>query len=299
MKEKIINDDFISRLETISLYMQAPMKGYFGGMHRTKTYGSTVEFSDFREYVLGDDIRRIDWNLYSRFEKHFIKLFVDERQMHTQIFLDCSASMGKTDRNKAIYAIRSVAALGYLSVQNMDKTSFMLMKGNFAEDLCGIVTGKEAFYRSTAQLEDITFQGTADIEQAITNFPHFGSNDGLTIIISDFLTDSNWKKAVDYLIYNHRQVMLIQILAPEELDPKYNGRTFLKDVEAVDILDEKNMKMKITKSNYLAYKEALKDYMEDIKHFCSARGIHYFSVDSESPLEKLIFGKLLESGDVR
>lgn len=59
MKEKIINDDFISRLETISLYMQAPMKGYFGGMHRTKTYGSTVEFSDFREYVLGDDIKRI------------------------------------------------------------------------------------------------------------------------------------------------------------------------------------------------------------------------------------------------
>ncbi len=299
MSERIINDDFINRLETISLYMQTPMRGYFGGNHRTNTFGSTVEFSDFREYVLGDDIRRIDWNLYSRFEKHFIKLFVDERQMHTQIFLDCSASMGKTDRNKAHYAIRAVAALGFLSVKNMDKTSFMRIKGDFAEDLFGIVSGKEAFYRSTAVLEETVFKGTVDIEAAITNFPYSGNNDGLTIIVSDFLTDSNWKKAVDYLLYNHRQVMLIQVLSPEEIDPKYNGRTFLRDVEAVDVLDEKNMKMRITKAHYLAYKQALSDYIADIRRFCSKRGVHFFSVDSDSPVEKLVFGKLLESGDVR
>ncbi len=299
MKEKLINDDFISRLETISLYMQAPMRGYFGGIHRTKTFGSTVEFSDFREYVLGDDIRRIDWNLYSRFEKHFIKLFVDERQMHTQIFLDCSASMGKTDKTKASYAIKVVAALGFLSVQNMDKTSFMLIKGDFAEDVCGIVTGKEAFYRSTPYLEEIIFSGQADIEKAITNLQNTGRNDGLTIIISDFLSDTNWKKAVDYLLFNHRQVMLIQVLSPEEIDPRYNGRTFLRDAESIDILDERNMKMRITKSNYLAYKQALNDYIAEIKQFCSSRGVRFFSVDSESPVEKLIFGKLLESGDVR
>ncbi len=299
MKEKIINDDFISRLETISLHMQAQMKGYFGGNHRTKTFGSTVEFSDFREYVLGDDIRRIDWNLYSRFEKHFIKLFVDERQMHTQIFLDCSASMGKTDKTKAEYAIRAVAALGFLSVQNMDKTSFMLVKGDFAEDLCGIVTGKEAFYLSTANLEEITFSGEANFESAITNLQNPGNNDGLTIIISDFLTDSNWKKAVDYLIYHNRQVMLIQILSPEEMDPRYSGRTFLRDVESVDVLDDRNMKLRITKGNYLAYKQALNDYIADIKSFCSKRSVRFFTVDSESPVEKLIFGKLLESGDVR
>lgn len=299
MKEKIINDDFISRLETISLYMQSQMKGYFGGNHRTKSYGSTVEFADFREYVLGDDIRRIDWNLYSRFEKHFVKLFVDERQMHIQIFLDCSASMGKTDKRKAEYAIRAVAALGFLSVQNMDKTSFMMMKGDFADDLCGVITGKEAFYRSTADLEEITFEGTTDIEAAITNVNNLGKNDGLTVIVSDFLTDSNWKKAVDYVLYHKRQVILIQVLSPDEIDPRYNGRTFLKDIESTDVLDERNMKLRITKANYLAYKEALEDYQAEIKRFCSARGVRFFTVDSESPIEKLIFGKLIESGDVR
>jgi uncharacterized protein (DUF58 family) len=299
MKEKIINDDFISRLETISLYMQQAMQGYFGGNHRTKTYGSTVEFTDFREYVLGDDIRRIDWNLYSRFEKHYIKLYVDERQMHTQIFLDCSASMGKNDRTKSIYALKVAAALGYLSVQNMDKTSFMLIKGGFAEDLSGIVTGKESYYRNVALLEDAVFEGSADIESAVTQYPILGGNDGLTVIISDFLTDSNWKKAVDYLIFHKRSVMLIQVLSPEEINPMYNGRTFLKDIETEDILDQRNMKMKITKSNYLAYKHALSDYIDDIKKFSSSRGVRFFTVDSETPVEKLIFGKLIESGDIR
>jgi uncharacterized protein (DUF58 family) len=299
MKDNIINDDFISRLETIALYMQSQMKGYFGGIHRVKSYGSTVEFADFREYQLGDDIRRIDWNLYSRFEKYFIKLFVDERQMHTQIFLDCSASMGKQDKNKAHYLIKLVAALGFLSVQNMDKTSFMMMQGEYAEDLCGLVTGKESFYLSTADLENISFHGSTDIEAAITNIHDQSKNDGLSVIISDFLTESNWKKAVDYLLYHKRQVMLIQVLSPEEIDPLYNGRTFLKDIEAVDILDERNMKLRITKGNYLAYKEALKDYQAEIKQFCSKRGVRYFSVSSDSAIEELIFGRLMETGDVR
>ena len=95
MKVSYLNDEFFSRLETSVLHLRANLAGFFGGKHLVKTYGQTVEFADYREYMLGDDIRRIDWNLYSRFEKYFLKLFTDERQMHTQIFLDCSASMGK------------------------------------------------------------------------------------------------------------------------------------------------------------------------------------------------------------
>ena len=75
MKKNIITLEFINQLEAMVLNMNQPMKGFFGGIHKTNEYGSTVEFADFREYVLGDDIRRIDWNLYSRFEKHFIKLY--------------------------------------------------------------------------------------------------------------------------------------------------------------------------------------------------------------------------------
>jgi len=145
MKCRYLNDGFFSQLETLAIELRANLAGFFGGKHLVKTYGQTVEFADYREYMLGDDIRRIDWNLYSRFEKYFLKLFTDERQMHTQIFLDCSASIGKNDPQKAEYAIAVAAALGYLSVHNMDKVSFKLMKGDKSDDKRGVIVGKRAF----------------------------------------------------------------------------------------------------------------------------------------------------------
>ena len=129
MKGSFLNDQFFSRLEALSLNLRTNLNGYFGGKHLVNSYGQTVEFADFREYQLGDDIRRIDWNMYSRFEKYFLKLFTDERQMQIQIFVDCSASMGKDNPQKANYAMATAAALGFLAMQGMDKVTFHIMKG--------------------------------------------------------------------------------------------------------------------------------------------------------------------------
>ena len=85
MKSTYLNDRFFSRLETLSLNLKSNLTGYFGGKHLVNTYGQTVEFADFREYQLGDDIRRIDWNLYSRFEKYFLKLFTDVSEINKKI----------------------------------------------------------------------------------------------------------------------------------------------------------------------------------------------------------------------
>ena len=139
MKDSYLNDAFFGRLEALAFNLRSNLAGYFGGKHLVNTYGQTVEFADFREYQLGDDIRRIDWNLYSRFEKYFLKLFTDERQMQVQIFLDCSASMGKDNSKKSAYAVATAAALGYLAVHNMDKVSFQLMKGAHAENPFGTI----------------------------------------------------------------------------------------------------------------------------------------------------------------
>ena len=299
MGAKVIDGNFLNRLETAALYVRKNMQGYFGGNHQTRTYGTTVEFADFREYVLGDDIRRIDWNLYSRFEKYFIKLFVDERQMHIQTFLDCSASMQKAGENKALYAMRAAAAIGFLSVQNMDRTSIRLIFDDFADDMCGTITGKDSFYRAIAKFDDLSFQGAADLEKAIINCPNPGSNNGLTVIISDFLTESNWKKAVDFLLFQKRQVMLIQVLSPEEVNPQYGGRMRLVDLEAEDPLDERHMKLKITRSHLKAYQSALHDFIDDIKGFCAARAVDFISVTSDEPIEKLLFDRLYQTGAVK
>lgn len=296
MKSSILNDEFFSRLETLSLNLNTSLAGYFGGKHLVNTYGQTVEFADFREYQLGDDIRRIDWNLYSRFEKYFLKLFTDERQMQVQIFLDCSASMGKNNIQKAEYAVASAAALGYLAVHNMDKVSFHLMKGERAENPFGTIIGKTPYFRAIGELENLDFTEDANIETCVTTCPDTSTNNGLTVIISDFLTESNWKKAVDYLCYKKRQVLLVQVLTTDELEPAYDGRVNLLDSESVDVADFRNMKLRITRSMQKAYEEAIRDFKEDIRAFCSKRGVDYITVRTDTPIEKVLFGELLKVG---
>ena len=296
MKGSYLNDGFFSRLESLTLELRPNLRGFFGGKHLVKTYGQTVEFADYREYMLGDDIRRIDWNLYSRFEKYFLKLFTDERQMHTQIFLDCSASMGKSTPDKANYAIAVAAALGYLSVHNMDKVSFKLLKENKADDTNGVIVGKRAFFDAVTCLENIDFDGDVNISEAILSCANLGNNDGLSIIISDFFTESDWKKVVDFLAYKKKQILLIQVLDPDEIDPSYTGRVHLIDAESDNLEDSRNMRLKIDQSYQRAYDMALADQREELRSFCASRGADFISVRCDQPIEKVLFKELLKVG---
>ncbi len=295
MKVSYLNDDFFSRLETCALNLRTDLTGFFGGKHLVKTYGQTVEFADYREYMLGDDIRRIDWNLFSRFEKFFLKLFTDERQMHTQIYIDCSASMGKPNAKKAAYALGFAAALGFLSVHNMDKLSYRLIRGGSCTDPFGLIVGKTPFFRAVSEFESIPFEEEADLGEAILS-SEVSNGNGLSVIVSDFFTESDWKKAVDFLCYKKRQVLLVQVLAPEERDPSYSGRVNLIDSESADALDERNMKINATRGMQLAYAEALKDYLADMRSFCTSRGAEFVSVTCDKPIEKELFGELLKTG---
>ncbi len=296
MKGSYLNDEFFSRLETLSLELRADLAGFFGGKHLVRTYGQTVEFADYREYMLGDDIRRIDWNLFSRFEKFFLKLFTDERQMHTQIYLDCSASMGKVNPEKAEYAVAVAAALGYLSVHNMDKVSFKLINGEKAEDPFGTIVGKRAFFNAISTLNSLEFDGESDLRSSIINAPNQGNNDGLTVIISDFFTDTDWKSAVDFLSYKKRQVLLIQVMTPEETDPLYMGRMNLIDSESLDVQDVRNMRMKIDRASQNAYERALREIHDDLNTFANSRGAAFISVRTDQPIEKVLFKELLKVG---
>ena len=296
MKGSYLNDAFFSRLETLALNLRADPAGFFGGKHLVKTHGQTVEFADYREYMLGDDIRRIDWNLYSRFERFYIKLFTDERQMHIRIFLDCSASMGKETPRKGAYAVATAAALGFLAIHNTDKVSFKLMKGNACDDPFGVMFGKQTFFRVVNELEQIRFDDDTDLGSAISGCSEIGTGDGLAVIISDFFTDSDWKKAVDYLLYKKQQVLLVQVLSPEEIEPTYTGRVHLMDAESVDLADPRNMRIRITRGLQQAYDDALNYLKSDIETFCNMRGVDYICVRSDTPIEKMLFGELLKVG---
>lgn len=297
MKGKYLNDDFFARLETLSLHLQADLIGYFGGKHQIKKYGQTVEFADFREYRLGDDIRRIDWNLYARFGKYFLKLFTDERQMHVRIFLDCSASMGAC-AEKAEYALGAAAAIGFLAVRNTDKVSFHLLKDGVVENPFGIIVGKNSFFAAMGALKKLEFSGEADFS-LVPDVPDTGTGDGLAVVVSDFFTDSDWKKAVDYFLYKKRQVLLTQILDAEEINPRYSGRFNLVDAEAAGAGDSRNLRLRITRSMLDDYENTLGGIVADIKKFCSSRGVVFMRFDTSKSIEKSIFGGLLQSDFVR
>lgn len=298
MKDSYLNDEFFSRLESLAFNLRKDLGGFFGGKHLVSTYGQTVEFADYREYMLGDDIRRIDWNLYSRFEKYFIKLFTDERQMHVQIYLDCSGSMGKVNPKKGAYAIGVAAAIGYLAIHNMDKVSYYLIKGDKAENPFGTIVGKNAFFRAMNTLDQTEFVDEAEISPAIVSTPNMGTGDGLAVIISDFYSDSDWKKGVDYLVYKKKQVLLVQIHSPDELDPSYTDRINLIDSESTDMADARNMKIRIDKSMQQAFKEAVAAFFGDILDFCKRREAGFISLDCEKSIEKELFSELLKRGTV-
>ena len=139
------------------------------------------------------------------------------------------------------------------------------------------------------------FDGETDIGEAITA-TEMGTKDGLSVIISDFFTDSDWKKAIDYLTYKNRQVMLLQVLTPSELDPGYSGNLSLIDAESEDVMDERNMKLKITGNLLTAYQDALGDFLEEIRSFCSSRGAEFVTVNTREPIERMLFGELLKVG---
>ena len=178
----------------------------------------------------------------------------------------------------------------------MDKVSYHLIKGEKAENPFGTIVGKRAFFNAISALEELRFDGESDLRGSVINSPDTGTNDGLTVIVSDFFTDTEWKKAVDYLCYKKRQVLLVQVMTPEEADPLYMGRVNLIDSESVDISDTRNMRIKIDRSSLNAYEEALNAMTEDLYTFCNSRGAMFVSVRTDQPIEKVLFKELLKVG---
>ena len=297
--KKTIDGSFIAMLESRDLHLHRPMDGLFGGNRRARSYGSSVEFADYREYHPGDDLRRVDWNLYARFEKMFLKLFVDEKQLHHRIYLDCSSSMDWGRMNKSHLALKMAAALGFLSVQAMDRVSYYALKGETCQELYGRIFGREAFYRAADGLNELEFKGECDLGKAILSQEDPGKNDGLSIIISDFMTESDWKSAVDYLVHRKREVYLIQILARDEITPSLAGRVFMLDSESMDEDDVRNERHEITRSAMKAYEEALLYHQNDLRQFCDSRGVGFLTIPSDESIERLLFLHATEVGLIK
>lgn len=279
----IFDKEFFNTLNNISIRLNIKLsKGAQGG-RKSKVRGTSVEFSDFREYVHGDDFRRVDWNTYGRFEKLFIKLFMEEREGNFSIFIDSSKSMDFGKFNKGDLALKIVAALSYLGINNLDRVRIGILKEEGAEILKAS-RGKESFLKIIKGLEDLEFSGRTNLKKSVkkSNF----TSKGMTIIISDFLIPNGEKdieNIVKYLTYKKQQVVFIQILCEEEMNPEVVGTKNIIDVET-----KEEVKVSITPKIIKLYQEKIKEQEDMIRTITRKYGGIFIKINSEEDIEKII-----------
>lgn len=288
----IISPNFLNNIELLELRVKDNVAGLFGGTHRSKTFGSSCEFADYKEYMQGDDVKKIDWRAFARFDKLFIKQYLDERQMHTRIYIDTSLSMSYEKKNE--YALKIAAVLSYLSVKAMDKVSIYSIDGHKCQEIISKMVGKDNYMNNISQLNKVAFDGESFISDAILT-SNVGYGDGVSIIISDFLTDNDYKKAIDYLRSKRRDVICIQVLSDNEINPKFNARMLFFDSENRKSTFRKNINREVI----AAYKRALDFVTHDISHYCSSRNASYFLLNADSKVEDFVFRNAMKKGVIR
>ena len=291
MKKMVIDEAFLSELELLGTLLKNNVAGMFGGNRRSKNLGSSCEFADYRDYMPGDDVTKIDWNAYARFDKLYQKLYFDERQMHTRIYLDVSRSMIHGSDDKAVAAIRLAAALAYLSVSEMDKVSIYAIRGGSLEEVVSGMVGKDSYLGCINKLNELEFDSDSRISEAIVP-SSVGRGDGYSVIISDFLTDENYEMAIDRLAEQRRDILCVQILSREEINPQIRGKMHLFDSED----QSKFFRKKIDQDVVRAYKDALKYVTDRIKLYCESRGGQYVLVPAHAELSEIFLDKFVNMG---
>ena len=294
MSKYVINEEFLQQVEALQVILKNNLAGLFGGNHQSRSYGSSCEFSDYRDYIPGDDITKIDWNAYARFDKLYLKLFLDERQVHTRIYIDASRSMDYGQSNKALMALKIAATLAYLSLCEMDRVSVYYIKNNKVSDVVTNVVGKESFYNLVSKLNEIEFSEDCFISDSILP-TNVGYGDGMSIIISDFLTDNDYENAIDHLVSKRRDLFCFQILSKDELKPKIRGKVHFYDSENVNLEYRKNINRDVAK----AYNEALEYTVNRVKSYCNSREANYLLVDSNSSISEIFLKLMPEMGVIK
>ena len=278
MESAVFDKGFFEKLNTLKMSLNIRLNQGMSGIRKSSAKGSSLEFSDFREYMLGDDIRRIDWNAYGRTDKLYIKQFMEEKEGIFQIFIDTSKSMEFGEVPKSRLALQTAGALSYIILNNLDRIYINEMKENSIVQGKG-VTGVAAFPHVLKSLSGITFDGKTTLNHAILSRPV--RNGGVSIIISDFLDKEGVEDAVKYLAYKKQTIVLIQILSREEMEADYEGTLNLLDMETAE-------RVKITMSNVTIkkYKEQLREMQNSLKRLARKYGANYIFMQSDESLLK-------------
>lgn len=283
----------LKKLDAMSLHARKAFTGASKGEKRSTKRGSSVEFADFRSYNAGDDIRRIDWNAYARFDKLFLKMFLEEEDLDLTLFIDASASMQFGDPPKLRAACQIAGALGYVGLSNFDRVSASFFGESIRAQLPPS-RGKAAAGHLFRFLEGQSATGKADFSAATRRLALQAKRSGIAVVVSDFLFAEGYETGLKTLAARGFETTVVQLLSREELEPTLTG-----DFKLVDVEDGTIREVSVSASLLRSYKKNLDDYTTNLRKFCLRYGMNYVLAPGDMPAEDVVSKMLRATGVVK
>jgi uncharacterized protein DUF58 len=294
--EPLLSSEFMARLDQLDLISRKILAGKMKGERRSKRRGQSVEFADYRNYVVGDDLRFLDWNLYARLERLFLKLFLEEEDLSLHILLDLSKSCDYGDPHKGTYMRKVAAALGYIGLVNYNRVSMAA----FANGIVADTGGMRGRTRVSQMLDFITKlpipDGPGNLGESCRRFALTHRTKGICLVLSDFFDKGDGampghEAGLRYLSGGKYDLFAVQILSPQEIDPPLQGDLKLRDMEDSDMAE-----VSITQPLLKKYKANLNAYCLAVKDYVTRRGGTYLFASTAVPFDTLVLNYLRERG---
>jgi uncharacterized protein (DUF58 family) len=305
MNTSLLPPELLRRLEQLQMLAARRAKSSSRGERRSRARGVSVEFADYRNYVVGDDVRYLDWNLFGRLDRLFLKLYEEERELPVQIFLDGSESMTFGNPRKFDFARQVAAAMGYVALCGFDRVTVRVFPEPRTVDSAELpayhrqvairgalraVRGKKSAMTFFSNIVGLTASGAADFNAALKRGAMEARQAGVAVVLSDFLDPNGYEPGLNALISRGFQVNAVQILAPEELDPSVFG-----DLRLIDSENGGVQEVTFGKYRLKAYQQSVASYIQRLREFCQGRGVAFFNVSSATDLNDLLLKQLRAS----
>lgn len=299
--DDLLAPDLIARISRLDLASRKIFVGRMKGERRSKKRGESVEFADHRPYVVGDDLRHIDWNIFGRLDRLFMKLFLEEEDLSLHIILDASESMACGDPNKFRYCQQVAGALGYIGLVNLNRLTLTAIADRAGDpddvDVGGIVStirglrGRRRAHDLGRWLCGLEPGGGMRFAEAAKRIALARQGKGVMVLLSDCFFKEGYEQGLRYLVGRGYDVVLIQVLSPQEVEPSIGGDLRLRDVEDADTAE-----VTISAPLLKRYKANLAAYCDQLRAFCARREITHMTIRTDTPVDTLIVDYLQSRG---
>lgn len=289
---ELLSPNLLARLERMELISRKVFRGRLKGERRSRRKGQSVEFADYRNYTPGDDLRFVDWNLYARLDKLYLKLFLEEEDLHVFFLVDASPSMSFGDPTKFFAAKQVAAALGFVGMCRGDRVRIEFL-GNQNRS-SPVFRGRSQLGRMTEFVNSVEPIEVFNLTDAVKRFCLRNSGRGIVVLLTDLMDKSGYESALRLLVGQQMDVFVLHMLSPEEMEPELTG-----DLKLVDCEDEDEAEISVSSALLKKYKATLAAYVNQARKFCAQRDMTYLLTRSDQGADVLVGQYLRERGLVR